>query len=318
VFNFPKPLQVDDYERVRQKAIDYYSGKVISLYERGTVRHPGISDIDLMVVVDGRIEQIDHDIDTSLLVFPRKHFEHINVWDDDNPKLLWGENIGILPEHRPEVGIARIVDWLPERIVRLSEMKEINVSWALAVIKGVCYSLQKLKEYGVDNNYCSQVWELRDEWFNLPRTKQERGIAHLVSGGIEAGINGLRVFSDVACDYYGDSDINGELLIPLNTKYIFNGKLKAEGSTIQLPRFFGKHFHTYAKESGLISREIARHMSGNYSPPGRMEGVLGERISLCNHWAEFLIQHEMSGLYKFGWYYTELHGYRRGRSANII
>lgn len=347
-FNLPVARSKDDYINARNALIRHFDSNpdIVGLFEYGTVSNPGISDLDVIVVVKNNpspdvasiidksnlprdlVQIMDY---ASLIILPEKHFERILIWDDIKLTQLSGKRLDVLSEDRTEVEIARIVDWLPERILRLKELEQasqVNVRKILCIIQSFGYSMAKVEiisrlKNEAANNFCMDVANLRQNWFDMEERDQIEQLLSLVAKGVNIGCRVLADFSKFIENnsVYGPNNDSQEGILdfPNKSRYIFQDedfKNKypdmINGVTmVYLPAYFYKHFLVYSQGEGMISREITVNLKGEsvstQDIPLEQKKVLEDRIFLCNFWANFLYVNKFkSGLFKFGWFYNVL------------
>jgi len=246
--NLELPVKIPEYEydRVRSyltSALQRFDD-VVALYEFGKVTVPGISDLDLAVVLKN--EPKDKDVgqkiaelsfsDTAqkifdgstLMVFCEKHFSQISIWDDVKVKCIFGKAIEL--QNFPHetivlLNICQIMDWLAERmlsILNLLQRNSISVMSLLGYLYSFHYTLQKIKQLDikvnadVDNfNLC--IKKLREEWFIRSAHKKIDELARLLS-----------------MLFY----IGAECLYSVATWLITNGYYLPQGSTKSLGNFY--------------------------------------------------------------------------------
>ena len=110
---------------------------VHSIYQYGSISCPGLSDLDIAIVLDDiiasstpKLVQKQNLPDSvlsimdyaTMMLFPRSKFEQITLWDDINLTPIHGQVIAVDTLNSRFLEVARIIDWLPERIIRLEEL----------------------------------------------------------------------------------------------------------------------------------------------------------------------------------------------------
>jgi len=329
----------DDARRDLVKALAKIP-EVCSVVEYGSVGAPGISDLDLIVGLDDAAsertarllttenlpenvrEAIAH---ATLMVMPQTTLPLVRSWDDIQTSLLFGRHIQFQNFNMQEFAVARIVDWLPERICRLHEIlmrRSFNTRRALGLLKSTLYSLDGVSKLTGSQNradLAQSVEECRAGFFELPSTEATTIIPLLQEMTAAAEMS----WSDFCrwlerTHHYGspcrEADIE-VLRFPNGATYQFTGvqavQVTEEGVRFHLPPLLSRHFALYAEGDGPISLTLASHMERNHIDAdfplsGPMRDCLALRMSLVNTWARFLMQRGFgSGLFKFGWFYGE-------------
>lgn len=195
-FNLPRKVQIDDYSRVKGKVIEELceSCDIKSVYSMGGLNHPGISDLDIIFVLerlnhtkakdylelrDG--DEISNYILTHNLGYP------INKFTLNNLKLLHytpainyeiGEKMdlwNISEQEQTLANISFIIGIVPIRMFQFHGClanKFINVRHALLALYSLRYSIAIMKDLSGSENpswnkFASDITWLRDNWFSL-------------------------------------------------------------------------------------------------------------------------------------------------------
>jgi hypothetical protein len=183
----------DFYKKARIDIVKYYSenDSVVSIYEYGSVSSPGVSDLDIILVLKDRAVFLEKDldfnninknvyslvVDGNVIKMPKKVFKKINRFDCLSFQKLFGKDISIEQydkNYREILDLISTVDWLPERVLRLTKLilqEEINISNALCVLHSFLYSIKKINEMVGDTagsvGVINLVNKLRSNWYNL-------------------------------------------------------------------------------------------------------------------------------------------------------
>lgn len=347
-------LGIENYEEVRQSVVDHFSAckDVVSLYEFGTVSAPSISDIDLLVVLCDKpgdeihkcIERTAVDpqsqylmMDNTLMVVNEQGFHDIPLWDDMQFKLLYGKEIEQAKLEGDDLyytEIARVLDWLPERTLRLVELfarKEVPVRVTLCVVNSFIYAVRRLRDFfgialdGIDS-YIEDFRELRTNWHFVE--DNERQLYEFICRGIEMGFQGIRAFDTYLCSkgLYGSNkpEIGTFRLNPIittwTTKQMFyhftrdflyinpqESLLRSSDSevVVVIPSLYHQHLSAYASVKGPIGNGIQKSLTPSLPSwvDPRLEEILRGRMAACNKMATFLRENNINrGLLKFGWF----------------
>jgi hypothetical protein len=345
----PKKIDIEDYSRARQWIINYVGGHkdVESVYEYGSVSSPGLSDLDLIFVLNDypdknvsnflNISQFPKYVQTileysSLIILPRKNIEYLLWWDDLNLTHLYGETYDfILPKglDLDAIHLCRIIDWLPERILRFKEINNQTNSIfnrkCLGVLKTLIYSLQALEQHFDLNQsdwkiFTKAVEELRADWFIIkdgPKRlklllKEGQGIA--LSAWIQF-CNHVK-YKEAYQLKHGLEDTR--LVFPGGAFYAFSSNFDNESYSMKqnnlisapCPISLTLHFYFYAQRQGVISKALGQALDCHADNRDRVQidqnlkKVLSKRMDLCNEWASFLKENDFNvGLFKFGWFF---------------
>ena len=346
-YNHPHYMDISEYSSAKEDVISCFSisKDILAIFEYGSLNNFGISDLDIIVVLKNNINKdcyklisknqlspqtlkvIDY---ASLIILPEKKINKLLMWDDLNLNQIYGNYLKIEKCNQIELEIARIIDWLPERIIRIEQTisnPKINVRKSLGLLKSSCYTLLNLIDiFNIEVNsfryLINQVNNLRKEWFNFGREESESLILNLLTETKQNLLIGLNLFDDWLYDFfkpqYKESVFNAILKFPNNYSYIFNNDInkriiKGDNNMINLSlsTFYFLHFQNYALESGLISKKIKERFYINIIEnkflllPNKYKKIIQTRIELFNMWANFLSENNFkSGLFKMGWFYN--------------
>lgn len=352
---FPKKNPPRDYEEVRSFFADILKkfDDVIALYEFGHVNNPGISDLDVAVVykdspadqmLGERIGQIQFSqatqdvIDGStLMAFPERTFPSITLWDDLALTRLLGKEFvfeKFSPEREKMLDICRILDWLPERVLRLFrtlQKETIEVKQILGLLHSLRYTLRKVGGFCVPlkaeiEEFDKKITGLRAGWFAFDENQQRAQLAQAVRQAVSVACACTASFSrwlqenkcyrfdaEAIQDGVTFSFVNGygytfvNDISQLNWSALLN-KDQTRGVWLPVPVFWAFHLREYAEAGGVIGEKLQRAFSvypvhGAEINPELLE-LLCKRMALVNEWAEFLYRnHFRKGLFKFGWFY---------------
>ena len=341
--NYPTRMILSDYEKACNAIRDKFSDvpNVHSIYQYGSISSPGLSDLDIAIVLDDVVSSstpqlvqkqylprnvlniMDY---ATLMIFPKKKFEKITLWDDIHLTPICGQAISLGKVRNQYIEVARIVDWLPERIVRVEELlisEVIDVRKTLGLLKSCTYTLEKVSKLAKQTDNRSEVIKrfaaLRSDWFDLKESTQIEHLWYFIHAIRHELYISLRVFGD-----WWNRNILPKCQAQASTGFLsFAGKftysfqnIKAgdEFATITdskivnlaLPAFYSSHFIHYSGGEGAISNQISRHLkvsSKSSILPNDMCVVLDSRIELVNFWSDWLISnHFKTGIFKFGWF----------------
>ena len=192
-FNYPKRVSIDHYENIRKDIVEYFDGNddIISIYEYGRVKAPGISDLDLIFVFNDKIindaklfsirnvsfPAYELVMDGSVIKMNKDSFAHICYFDDLRFNRLMGKNIEVFEpglDKKKMICLVSVLDWVPERILRLInilQQNKINISNSLCILNSFCYSLKYIDQLIGNSNDASfvieETLELRSNWYSL-------------------------------------------------------------------------------------------------------------------------------------------------------
>lgn len=343
-FNFPSKIDKEAYLLACSCILETFSrfSDVKSIFQYGSILNPGLSDLDIAIVLNDELSAstaqsvhksklpksvLDIMDYATLMVFPRIKFERLAIWDDVDLTQIYGPTISIDDISNPLVDIPRVVDWLPERIVRVEELcrsDKVNVRKTLGTLKSCTYSLKKLNHLVAYSNDRSSLIDdfqaFRCSWFTLSEDKQIYQLCYFIEKVRRELYVGLKEFGEWCIDskwFLSVSDQSrGYLSFADKFSYRFCNLLPGQEYVrlgknhvieLSLPSFYFLHFLEYASADGIISNEIKKSMvtSGDFDHlPLDMRLILGERIDLVNLWGNWLLLNGFEGgIFKFGWFF---------------
>ncbi len=314
-----------------------------AIYEIGTVRFPGLSDLDLMMIVDSNtaVETNISDIADALpdsvknvlagstvMVLNPDLFSTIRIWDDIRASTLWGQSLKLGPVSTDAqyLHLARAIDWIPERTLRVSQMmqmRSVKTSRAIGLIYSLCHSLRMiLTEFNPTNapeikSYIAAVDDMRASWFQTDNQTIDQQLRDSMAAGVNIGRRLIQMLADRLSRLdVVDNGIEGELNLGNTGRLVFRNQAEQSNpATVQdsiiLPTIFYEHFRNYALGEMMISKRIRASLSPTISPHNVDDsadsyiGLLRKRLDWIERQSELLTSLGLtSGLYKFGWYFS--------------
>ena len=200
IINDLKKLDMDDYRKIIIEFVEQFKYPKVTLYSFGNIKHPSISDLDLAIVYDDRLDDnfvekivekakkfivsdevkkyvFTHDI----LIYPRSVFRKIKFLHTfQNMKLLCGKEVDILVPSEEQQNIIDKVHfinftynalfWL--KGIRLQ--KKITLRQTLLALNSVRHSFVFLKKIYQDSNLI--------KWIDiLEEVRQDYSLIHKIS-----------------------------------------------------------------------------------------------------------------------------------------
>tara|TARA_Y100000589_G_scaffold323336_1_gene357707 strand:- start:260 stop:1312 length:1053 start_codon:yes stop_codon:yes gene_type:complete len=345
-FNYPKPLTLEDYKISREKLIEFFSqsNDLRGIFEYGSTNNLGISDLDIIIVLKNKISKnassffsknnlpkktliaLDY---ASLIILPEYDFDKILMWDNLKLNQIYGDKIKFINFDSFELNIARIIDWLPERIVRIEEClstPNINVRKSLGLLKSSCYTLKNLKkDFNITNELLEknilEVDKLRSNWFNIKSIEREKLLIKQLNISKKNLLSSMKKFNIFLCNNFNLKELGKDKNISLNfvNKFAFSYKNNSRNNYLKkynsgcielvIPYFYMMHFIKYSNEVGLISDNIRKNITcepihNEFKLPEKYNLLLKNRINLCNEWASYLkFNNFNTGLFKMAWFF---------------
>ncbi len=171
-----KNLSIEDYKKVESDFVETFKGQGVSLYRFGNVKHPSISDLDLVIVYEDSLTEesiatmaskarfftnsddikryiFTHDI----LIYPRSIFENIIFLHTfQNKTLLFGNEIKVKIPSFKEKEVLEYVHFINFTFVllpwlsRIRFRKKISLREILLVLNSIKHSLDFYKKINVN------------------------------------------------------------------------------------------------------------------------------------------------------------------------
>jgi hypothetical protein len=242
------------YKKARLLFQDWlYEEEDLIGFEFGTVKAPGLSDLDLGVIIKegGRIsnQELMNALESfpskisrvmnggTLMIFKENNFKQINYIDDINVTFFNNDNFELsLPSNneRDFIGIIQIIEWLPERIAKIE--KEIvnplkNTKRLIGFYYSLCYTLEKIIYYTGSSEelteFINKTKNLRKNWINNAPKMNNAALKSIEKTYLKVCYNAIIRFSEfvrssnLIFDKYNWSDIfiNYNLHSNVNLQY---------------------------------------------------------------------------------------------------
>lgn len=245
----PVPLKMSVYDKAREWIIDFFSkiDEVAAVYEYGTVRSPGLSDLDLMVVLKDKIKNknlynklLFKDAPESFSVLAnndsvkfieKKYFRNINRLGEFRKKLLYGEDIkfnGVSEQDKKLFRIALVMDFLTERILTLLEYREgktMPVADTIGTLKSYLCSAKMAQELTRKNikevdEFENRINRAREGWFLKNYPEQIKLLLRIIDKAVSSGAKIAQSFASFLTENGYYSRVIGES----GSFFFFNAK----------------------------------------------------------------------------------------------
>ena len=256
--DYPSKAHQEDYGPAREYLAERAAEipGLLGLYEYGTVHAPGISDIDLIAVID---EKIEPTVALEFLEGSRSPAHVARVLDQGTIKpvsqtllkriQILGK-IGIKPifatdpitptssieSHQIFIEAANIADWLPERILMLRSLLGRQTLSCRRVLGGLgsfrhsASTVSNVLGYEPQQaiKFSNYYDELRSEWFNRSESDNFDATITLINLGISTGQSLIEVVTEKLIEL--------EIFVPNNSAigsafWLNNSKAFALGNT---------------------------------------------------------------------------------------
>jgi hypothetical protein len=220
----PKKVSEEYYQKARKEIIQYYSENIdiLSIYEYGSVSSPGVSDLDIILVLKDKVKTEEkffdfsnvsmevHNLvaDGNVMKMSRENFININFLDNKiNVKKLYGKDLLLKSPNKSDqeiIDLISVIDWLPERILRLTRTvtsKNINITMVLCVLHSFSYSIKKIDDLtGIDikssksQSTLKKIRLLRNNWHSIDNPQEI--LIDCIQESISLGYSYLDIFEN--------------------------------------------------------------------------------------------------------------------------
>jgi len=287
--NFPIRQTINDYNIARDEIVQFLKPNqdVVSVCEFGSVSSPGISDLDILLVLnDHTVSASDKFILKNLSknlyqflgngttpLIQSSLINKLHLLGDFDIHTLYGTDFSIKKTFaKPiEIKISNLMDWLPERILKLLTLKsckKIDIRKSLCALYSIRYSfnqIDSLLNEGKNSVISHQIKRLRSEWFNLKNPIDD--FIKVYNTTIKESFSYLEKLEELYLSRIVnncvsiDCDKNKKLKLYGNSQFIFDSVRKgtyttAGGINLYLSNAHLLHWYTQAFFDNELSNEI--------------------------------------------------------------
>ncbi len=327
VINDIQKLSIDDYQCLVRQYIDYVKEKpfVKSIYQIGSVNDPGISDVDLVVVVDNccnphAINQLSinqsqgnnalkYIIFHDIYLYDRESFKnfHYSLYCD-NLELLYGEPQPVNKIEASQIDIISlqiIFDFISSRLVQFQQFLasgQLSLRGILVRVSSIKHSYMLLNNLGIEDEeirkFVERAMDIRKKYTSV----NEQTIIKLF---LESFYYFSRIVS-LAANYFSEKFLNFHSVLEasnslkINPQFILRFVNQAPDvyrsvkneSTIYYPEEVFYHYLAYTEYSNVISQKARYYLSycgdESYDLDQAYKDVLKERLSAISSHLKFL------------------------------
>ncbi len=325
-----KPLDRTFYVKSQQKFVDLAKTypDILAVYSAGTIKHPGISDLDFVVCLKDRLtspldleNRLPADVASlittgSILKVNESAIADIGIIDEFPLRLLYGEQYQFNQYNDLTYLICRVLDWLPERFFVLNRFQwesEADILHGLRILKSFSVSLNFLKQITGDTQYdqfMNSLATLRDRWFTKPDTD---AFSQLWNSAREIAAQALNDFDR----WLGDNnfiaieapDKKMGFSIPRGPSFVFGSIAKPNGDNVVVPWTVAAFLTTQAGNGrGFITQNIGRCFSApiplsSCQVNSDLRQTILARMNYVESLAAFFRANDLTrGLLKYGWF----------------
>lgn len=222
--DLPKKVGKDYYQSARDEIIKYYSQNddILSIYEYGSVSSPGVSDLDIILILKDQVKtqekffefsniskEVHHLLgDGTVMKMSQENFINMNFLENEiNIKKLFGKS---LKQKSPDksyqeiLDLISVIDWLPERIIRLTRILtsvNVNIIDSLTLLHSYSYTIKKVDNITSIYKYSSRseavlnkIKLLRNNWYSV--TNPHKVLIECIQESISLGYDYLDIFTN--------------------------------------------------------------------------------------------------------------------------
>lgn len=305
--DYPLEVHQKDYGPARdylaQRASDIPG--LVGLYEHGSVAAPGISDIDLIAVIDNHVDRLEilwflegsnapahvtRVLDQGTIKpVSQPLFERINILGEINARAIFPADAAP-PSKLPEqqklfVDVANVVDWLPERILMLRSLLSRPTLSCRRVLGGLgsfrhsTSAVSRVLGYEPAESieFSNAYDDLRANWFDQPESSNFQATVSLINSGVTSGRHLIETVTSrlLELGIFGENEtIEGSTFWLNSSKaFTFGGSdafnsFPDESAVLliqSIPASWMSVFTTYSLGAGKISTLITENLE---LPPG--------------------------------------------------
>lgn len=326
-------MKKNDYKKATQKISKYLLNKdILSAYEYGSYKNPGLSDIDLFIIIKNKkynlLKKIIDDLKkkdlsfffeySTIMIADTNFLKNIILFDNLNLKKIFGKKIDInkYKSYKKELELLSVLEWIPERTLRLREnidnFNKVNLRQHLGLLNSLKYTYIKLNHYISEtliNLFCKKIDQLRKDKDIL---KKRHEILIFSKKILKYTQSLMYRFSEDLSVKNLNIKINGELIMtfPNNYKIFFTNKqnLRPIENTIFVPLIYSSPFAFHLTKKNSLYRtlkgnfKLLENYKINYKNK-KINFILNKRNKLISNNIDLLKKNNLiKGIYKFGWY----------------
>ncbi len=281
-------MKREDYERAIKKFCADNSSSTV--YLAGEISHPGISDLDFLIVED--IPIVDRSVmpflmGGNVLIVPEKSIENVKILEDINLNKIQGHDY-VLNEPPDEHSLIELLEWLPERILKckFSLRSDLKKDEVLLLHKSINRSIQKVEKL-LDRSY-------ENISTNYARSNESLDKEVILETSIKAGLQAWKDFSNFLQD---NRLITGKAVGEVNLSSYYN----FENNFQSLLLYFHFLKNQNLSISNALSTRIISVSNELYIDPG-LERYILKRWNVMDDVYNWFVENRVkSGMIKYGW-----------------
>ncbi|MBI2130280.1 hypothetical protein HYU10_00760 [Candidatus Woesearchaeota archaeon] len=326
--DYPRKKSIDDYEEVYEKirGICARNPGVLSVYTFGQVSVPGISDIDLIFVINDHAKlprflrklAIDRKSKYVLLhpffIVPKDFMENIGyIHPNSDFQLIYGKKLAIKRLSRPEISTIYnclindvILRHYPSDYLKVLLSGKIGIRLSLVRLNALHHSFSLFRTVSGANKkewqkFADDVENLRKEWFALEMTVAKARLLELLKDSVYISLDFVseyRKFLEKMEKPVGDMMFKG-----IQNRISFVEKWDVRDSLSEMIRHYRKHRNFYSILPSVLARQLYAYCAAR-GPLSRyiterldkiiqmkkFEDAVMKRVRYSNYQAEYAMQ----------------------------
>lgn len=294
-FGYPRNLSIKHYDNARESIASFFADtrEVKAICEYGTVSAPGVSDLDIILVLDDNqnkdhtsydFNQLDSDVlsfveNGNVIKMPVSVYKRSKFVDFFNVKVIAGDDYDRQQPVDAYLGMLKqvsILDWLPERLLRISNVlkaEKIDISNALCLLHSFGYSLKNIESIlnlpDATVDFSDEVSMLRSSWndFQNPESR----LVSVLYSALDIGVEHMQLYEayfkinhlDSIEAYLDEIDGSSEVSLPIHYGQSLNFLSETttlKNSEITFSKVFGAHFKLLGSFDNHISLQVASRL----------------------------------------------------------
>ena len=323
-------------EKIKSK---YSSGNIYSIYRWGDVSAPGISDVDIIIVLKDKTKGLKRAILNKkeryivchpFFIIDKKILENIRyIYPNLNLELIKGEKINVDQLKKSSEYYANIflsidiaIRHFPREYLEILLSKRIDIRNTLLRLNALSLSLELYKnlinkEEQDFKEYTEEVSYLRKKWFSLKDEERKVKLIYLLNKAIAASAKFIERLREVIIKkeiIKIESCSKDMVYTGMRHRTFFVNDWQPERSVKSMIRFYKQNgkfysflpiefatlFNEYSKANGILSSYIKKNLEiGNIRCKLKGKELIYKRISLLNAQAEIAAQTKHSHFVSF-------------------
>ena len=326
-------MKRNDYINATKKISKFLVNKdILSAFEYGSYKNPGLSDIDLFIIIKNKkYNSLNKIIDnfkkkelkfffeySTIMISGENFLQNILLFDDLKLKNIFGKKIKIknFRSYDKELKLLSIIEWLPERTLRLKEnldnFKKIDLRQHLGLLNSLKYTLKKIDDYLTESSikfYCAKIDLMRNDKKILKKNDE---IFYFSKKIFTLSQKLIEKFAKISKIKSIDHQVGGQLIMKFPSKYklIFSDKQisRLKKRSLKVPSIYSLPFAYYLKKKSILSNILNKHYNSSKNfrfkfKNKKINFILNKRNMLLSNNIKLLLKNNISqGIYKFGWY----------------